>query len=294
MEATAGLRSHLSLWIDCEKITRRPRNLLQLPQRCRGEKTRILVSGHMQLKRRPDNHRLEGLKVSCSFQNQVPGSVLDSKSLPTSLDEATILKSKSEEIEQVLDGQCVYLVGMMGSGKTTVGKVLADALGYSFIDSDKLIEDAAEGTPVAEIFKRYGESFFRDSETDVLRKLCTMQRNIISTGGGIVTRPINWKYMHKGISLWLDVPLEALARRIVAAGTKTRPLLHQESGDIYLKTLTRLTNLMTERSESYENADVRISFENIAAKLGCDDVCNLTPTVIAIEALVQIDNFLRK
>ncbi|GMP26316.1 hypothetical protein CsSME_00002804 [Camellia sinensis var. sinensis] len=183
---------------------------------------------------------------------------------------------------------------MMGSGKTTIGRILSDVLGYSFFDCDAMIEQTVGGTSVAEIFKLYGESFFRDNETEVLRKLTMMQRLVVSTGGGAVIRPINWKHMQKGISVWLDVPLEALARRIAAVGTGSRPLLHQEAGDAYSKAFMRLSTLLEERSEAYANANARVSLENIASKLGCIDVCNLTPTVIVIEALEQIESFLKK
>ncbi|PKI76335.1 hypothetical protein CRG98_003257 [Punica granatum] len=172
---------------------------------------------------------------------------------------------------------------MMGSGKTTVGKVLSQVLGYSFCDSDSLIEEEVNGTPVSDIFQLYGEGFFRDKETEILRKLSIMHRIVVSTGGGAVMRPINWKHMQNGISVWLDVPLEALAQRISAVGTKSRPLLHSDSSDAYRNTYKRLSNLFEERSEAYANANARVSLENIAVKLGYRDVSTLTPTAIAIE-----------
>ncbi|GKV25281.1 hypothetical protein SLEP1_g34741 [Rubroshorea leprosula] len=121
-----------------------------------------------------------------------------------------------------------------------------------------------------------------------------MNQLVVSTGGGAVIRPINWKYMQKGISVWLDVPLEALAERIAAVGTGSRPLLHNESGDAYIKALKRLSSLWEERGEAYANANARVSLENVAAKLGLGDVSNLTPTAIAIEALEQIESYLKE
>ncbi|KAF3943866.1 hypothetical protein CMV_029612 [Castanea mollissima] len=105
------------------------------------------------------------------------------------------------QIRPYLSGRCIYLVGMMGSGKTTVGKVLSQVLGYSFFDSDTLEEQDADGTSVAEIFKLYGEGFFRDKGIEVLLKLSLMHQLVVSTGGGAVVRPINCKYMQKGISV---------------------------------------------------------------------------------------------
>ncbi|CAN1250406.1 Shikimate kinase 1, chloroplastic, partial [Linum perenne] len=252
-------------------------------------------------------------------------STMESGNSYSMLDEKFLLKTKSQEIEPYLRGRCIYLVGMMGSGKTTVGKVLADVLRYSFCDSDALIEESVDGISVAEIFNLYGEYFFRDKETEALKELSLSNRLVVSTGGGAVIRPINWwddvflsfplccflgfanmgcfnnqmsrifrKYMNKGISVWLDVPLEALAQRIATVGTNSRPLLHEESGDAYTKALRRLSTLFEERSKAYENATVRVSLENIADKLGHRDVLGVTPATIAIEALDKIGNLMEQ
>ncbi|KAI7997241.1 hypothetical protein LOK49_LG10G01556 [Camellia lanceoleosa] len=280
--------------IDSEKMVRKPSGLLLFSPRASDQKRlQVHISSHLQPTRTASWHKPAALKVSCSYKN-FPDSILKSGSFPASFDEAMILKNKSEEIEPYLNGRCIYLVGMMGSGKTTIGRILSEVLGYSFFDCDTLIEHTVGGTSVAEIFKLHGESFFRDNETEVLQKLSLMHRLVVSTGGGAVIRPINWKYMQKGFSVWLDVPLEALARRIAAIGTESRPLLHHDSGDAYAKAFNRLSTLLEERGEAYANADARVSLENIASKLGYIDVCNLTPTVIAIEALEQIESFLKK
>ncbi|KAL5192438.1 Shikimate kinase 1, chloroplastic [Glycine soja] len=221
---------------------------------------------------------------------QGAASTLQSGSFHAPVDEMLILKSKSQEIEPYLNGRCIYLVdqslGMMGSGKTTVGKILSQVLSYLFFDSDALVEEEVDGTAVADIFKHNGEPFFRNKE------LSMMHRYVISTGGGAVVRPINWKYMQQGISVWLDVPVEALAQRITAVGTDSRPLLHYEEGDAYTKTFMRLSALFKERSEAYANANVKVSLENMAAKLGSRDESDLSPTAIAMEALEQIKGFL--
>uniref|UniRef100_A0A6N2LIL1 shikimate kinase n=1 Tax=Salix viminalis TaxID=40686 RepID=A0A6N2LIL1_SALVM len=220
-------------------------------------------------------------------------STLESESLQDLFDEeALILKNKSQEIEPYLKGRCIYLVGMMGSGKTTVGKILSRTIHYSFCDCDKLVEQDVGVPSVAEIFEIYGEDFFRDKETEALEKLSIEHRFVVSTGGGAVIRDENWMYMSKGISVWLDVPLEELAQRIAAVGTKSRPLLDNESGDAYTNAFRRLSTLFKKRHKAYENAKARVSLENIAAKLGYKDVSNITPAMIAIEALEQIGNIL--
>ncbi|XP_062148023.1 shikimate kinase, chloroplastic [Alnus glutinosa] len=274
-----------------EKIVRGPSGSVRFSRRFREQdRIHLLVSAQCQPKTSLSNRRKT---VSCSYKN-FPASILESGGLQASFDDALILKNKSQEIEPHLNGRCIYLVGMMGSGKTTVGKILSQVIGYSFSDSDTWVEEDLGGTSVSEVFKLYGEGFFREKETEALRKLSLMHRLVISTGGGAVVRPINWKYMQKGISVWLDVPVEALAHRISAVGTGSRPLLNHDSGDAYKKTYTRLSTLLEERIEAYANANARVSVEDIAAKLGHRDVCNLTPAAIAIEALEKIEGFLKE
>ncbi|XP_058010242.1 shikimate kinase, chloroplastic isoform X2 [Hevea brasiliensis] len=271
-------------WIESEKFCRKyPTGSLRCSSRLKEkQKFPVIVSADFQPKRNKNGHRTVSLKVFCSYRNS-PASVLESGSFHASSDESLILKNKSQEVGPCINGRCIYLVGMMGSGKTTVGKILSQVLGYSFCDCDTLVEQEVDGASVAEIFKLYGEGFFRNKETEALKKLSMMHRLVVSTGGGAVIRPINWKYMQKGISVWLDVPLEALAQRIAAVGTNSRPLLHHESGDEYTKAFRRLSTLLEERGEYYANANARVSLENIAAKLGYRDVSSITPTAIAIE-----------
>ncbi|ESR41263.1 Shikimate kinase 1 [Citrus sinensis] len=295
MEAKVLHKLQCPTWIALEKFPRKSSGSVRFSRRMREEKRlRVLISAQMEPNVASKQRSYDSVKVSCTF-NSLSASVLESGNVHAPIDEAQVLKNKSQEIEPYLSGRCIYLVGMMGSGKTTVGKILSGVLGYSFFDCDTLIEQSVDGTSVAEIFKLYGEGFFREKETEVLQKLSLMRQLVVSTGGGAVTRPINWRYMQKGISVWLDVPLEALAQRIAAVGTDSRPLLHQcESGDAYTEALNRLSTLWEERGEAYANANARVSLENIAVKLGHKDVSSLTPVTIAIEALEQIEGFLKE
>ncbi|XP_068335972.1 shikimate kinase 3, chloroplastic isoform X1 [Pyrus communis] len=293
--ATVAPRLQISTWmVDSDKVARRlrTRSAASFSPRLKDRNMTQVLLPHLPTPKVSNRQRHVALEVSCSYKN-FPASTVESGNFHT-LDESLVLKNKALAIEPYLNGRCIYLVGMMGSGKTTVGKIMAQALSYSFIDSDSLVEHDVGGTSVAEIFKLYGEGFFRDKETEALRKLSLMHRLVVSTGGGAVVRPVNWKCMKKGISVWLDVPLEALAQRIAAVGTGSRPLLHHGSGDAYRKTYMRLTSLFEERGDSYANANARVSLENIAAKLGYSDVSNLTPTAIVIEALEQIEGYLKE
>ncbi|XP_052190226.1 shikimate kinase 3, chloroplastic-like isoform X2 [Diospyros lotus] len=209
-----------------------------------------------------------------------------------SFDGNWLLKSKGEEVAPYLNERCIFLVGMMGSGKTTVGKVLSEALAYSFVDSDKYVEEALGGSPVTQIFKQFGESYFRDYESEALRNLSLMPRQVVATGGGAVVRDINWKYMKKGLTVYLQVPLDALARRIAAVGMNSRPLLDFGSGDAYTKIFMSLFTLSKKRRQAYSNADVTVSLQHIAAQEGLEDLSDITPSAIALEVLVQIQGFL--
>ncbi|MGB3266181.1 MAG: shikimate kinase [Microcoleus sp.] len=149
----------------------------------------------------------------------------------------------------LLRGVNVYLVGMMGAGKTTVGRILARELKYRFFDTDELIVRVANQS-IAEIFDREGEEAFRELETKVLNELSAYQNSVVATGGGIVARSTNWGYLHYGIVVWLDVPVDQLCDRL--RSDSTRPLLRE--GDLKSK----LQSLFNERKRFYAQADVRV------------------------------------
>ncbi|XP_062095733.1 shikimate kinase 1, chloroplastic-like [Humulus lupulus] len=289
MEAIIPQTVQFTNWISSEKVTRRPGWSFPVSQTLKDrQKFPVLVSARFPVNGASNRRRNVDMEVWCSYKSS-PGSVVESGNYQAPFD-----KIKSEKVEEYLNGRCIYLVGMMGSGKTTVGKILSQELGYSFIDCDTKIEEKARNLSVAEIFKHFGERHFRKLETKVLQELSCEHSKVVSTGGGAVVQNVNWKYMQKGITVWLDVPLDELAQRISAVGSGSRPLLPNESGDRYSKIFKRLSDLLQQRSELYANANARVSLENIAAKLGQTDVSNITPTTIAIEALEQIEVFLEK
>ena len=117
----------------------------------------------------------------------------------------------------------VALVGMMGAGKTAVGRAVAVKLGVPFLDSDTEIE-AAANLSVPEIFQRDGEAFFRKRESEVIRRLLETRTGILSTGGGAYLAQTNRENIaQKGVALWLDAPLDLLWNRV--RHKDTRPLL---------------------------------------------------------------------
>ena len=126
----------------------------------------------------------------------------------------------------------IFLIGMPSSGKSTLGKRIADALHYRFVDTDKLII-REEGRSIADIFAQSGEDYFREVERRVLKTIRPGGSLVISTGGGMPCFHDNMTYINSaGVSVFLDVPIEILVRRIVAHGQEDRPLNNATDPDL--------------------------------------------------------------
>lgn len=155
-------------------------------------------------------------------------------------------------MSNLLKGVNLYLIGMMGVGKTTVGRLLAQQLGYGFVDTDNVIVQAA-GKSINEIFADEGEAAFRQLESDVLAQVCAFTKLTIATGGGIVLRRENWGYLHHGLIVWLDAPVELILARL--AEDTTRPLLQDADPQ------DKLRSLLEQRKPLYKQADLRITVQ---------------------------------
>ena len=144
----------------------------------------------------------------------------------------------------------MVLVGLMGVGKSTVGRRLAKRLGLSFVDSDSAIEDAS-GFSAAEVFERFGEKDFRDGERRLVARLVSGEVRVIATGGGAYVDPSTRDLLNqRSITVWLDAPVEILAER--TARRDTRPLLRTADPK---GTLERLSE---ERRPSYAEAHIHV------------------------------------
>jgi shikimate kinase len=145
----------------------------------------------------------------------------------------------------------LYLVGFMAAGKSTVGRALAEELGWGFTDIDIEIENQL-GTSISEIFLTRGESAFRDLETETIRRhvnsVCAGNPCVVALGGGAFVQSRNWDLLEEhGVTIWLDCPFDMVCKRL--NGDTTRPLAQDNS---------RLSKLFDDRRPLYSRADYRI------------------------------------
>lgn len=141
----------------------------------------------------------------------------------------------------------IYLVGFMASGKSSLARALAARLGWRAEDIDELIE-AREGMPIADIFARRGEPYFRSVEKAVLRTVVPLRYAVVATGGGTFMDPENRALIKQdGVSIWVDVPFEEVLARLPTDGS--RPLATDRH---------QLERLFLVRRLAYEEADLRL------------------------------------
>ena len=175
-------------------------------------------------------------------------------------------------LRQRLEGLNLYLVGMMGSGKSTAGRHLAEQLGYRFLDADSSIEQVA-GRSIPELFASEGEADFRDLEAAVLNQIASWHSLVVATGGGVVTRPENWGQMQQGVVIWLDAPDALLLERLSADPTP-RPLMQSEDP------AQRLAELMGQRRPLYAQADLHIVQDGRAPNQVAEQILEALPGVL--------------
>lgn len=153
----------------------------------------------------------------------------------------------------------IFLIGFMGSGKSTYGRALARALHYDFMDMDQLIEETAEMN-IPAIFKEHGEAVFRKWEHDILLELCKRERIVISTGGGAPCHSGMMQIMKEnGITIYIKLTPEALRDRLLHSRTE-RPLIKGKSES---ELLAFIQNLLAEREYYYTQASHSVNGLNL-------------------------------
>lgn len=156
-------------------------------------------------------------------------------------------------------------MGFMGVGKTKVGAILAKHLNYGFVDTDDVIIRNA-GMPISEIFEKFGEPHFRQLETEAIRQVSSVSRQIIALGGGAVMKAENREMItQSGVTVALSYPPEIIFNRVTR--NNKRPLLHAGSRE---EQMQKIVAMMKQRSSTYQKADVVLHFncevpaENVA------------------------------
>lgn len=152
----------------------------------------------------------------------------------------------------------IYLTGFMGSGKSTIGPILANTIGYDFVDLDLVVEEH-EGKSVAQIFREHGEPYFRTRERELIATLCMRPRTVISLGGGTLTDPENFQaIMNSGIVVYLKVSPDRLFNRLHRRND--RPMLTDPQGERLSEAALqeRIALLYNAREPFYARADFTV------------------------------------
>ena len=180
--------------------------------------------------------------------------------------------ASDSSLKRRLAGRSLYLIGMMGCGKSSTGRPLAERLGYGFVDADAVIEQAA-GCSIPDIFDRDGEAGFRSLESQVLSAISQRHSLVVATGGGVVTQPENWGMLHSGIVIWLDVVPDQLLQRLNADST-VRPLLQTADPE------AALNALLNERRPLYAEADLTVVINDETPEAVADGILQLVPSLL--------------
>ena len=153
----------------------------------------------------------------------------------------------------------IFLIGQSGSGKTTIGKILADKLSFEFIDTDTCITSEMK-LSIKEIFNTMGEQFFRQKEIELLKNIDNSKKIVISTGGGLPEISNSFKLMKKnGLIVWINSSPKEIEKRLVSSNRGHRPLLFNNDLDL----IENLEEQLKKRYDVYSKADLIIKNDNI-------------------------------
>ena len=157
----------------------------------------------------------------------------------------------------------IYLTGFMGSGKSTIGPILANTLGWSFYDLDVVIEQK-EGKKISRIFDEKGEEYFRNLEKELLKELALKEDVVLALGGGTITNQENIDFLKKiGMIIYIKISAESAYKRL--RFKSDRPILTRNGMNRLPKTefVGKIEELISERNKYYEQADIIIDIENL-------------------------------
>ena len=167
-------------------------------------------------------------------------------------------------VARLLAGRTIVMVGMMGAGKSSIGRRLAARLGLPFIDADAEIEQAANAT-ISEIFETHGEAYFRDGERRVIQRLLDGTPKVLATGGGAFISPETRAAIRAaGVSIWLKADRDLILQRVKRRSN--RPLLKTAEPEAVVD------RLLAERNPVYAEADIHIQSRDVAHDVVIDDI----------------------
>jgi shikimate kinase len=165
------------------------------------------------------------------------------------------IAKEAQLVRELLGNRPIVLVGLMGAGKTSVGRRLAEKLGLAFVDADHEIE-AAAGKSIPEIFADHGEEYFRDGERKVIARLLGAGAQVLATGGGaFLNAETRARIMDKAVSVWLKAPLPLLMKRVMKR--QDRPLLRAADPEAVMR------DLIERRYPVYAEADVTVDSRDV-------------------------------
>ncbi len=184
-------------------------------------------------------------------------------------------KTLARAIRRALQRRSIILVGMMGSGKSSIGRRLAAALELHFVDADAEIEQAA-GMTIAEVFATHGEPYFREGEERVIRRILQGGPQVLSTGGGaVLSAHTRAAIAQSGVSIWLDAPVDLLLQRVLRRDN--RPLLKTDDPRAVLE------RLLAERRPFYAEAHLKYDSRDAPHEAVVDEILTLLSSHLAVE-----------
>lgn len=178
------------------------------------------------------------------------------------------------DIKSLLAGRSIVLVGLMGCGKSAIGRRLAARLELPFVDADEEIETAHKMT-ISEIFAEYGEEYFRDGERRVIARLLSGGPQVLATGGGAFIQPeTRADIAASGIPIWLKADQDVLMARVKRRSN--RPLLKTDDPE------TTMTRLIAERYPIYAEAPIQVQSRDVSHDVVLDDILSALDDYLAI------------
>ncbi|XP_031490803.1 probable inactive shikimate kinase like 1, chloroplastic isoform X2 [Nymphaea colorata] len=222
-----------------------------------------------------------------------PGRISGARASTVKTDPSLVLKTKAVEISYGLKGASLFLVGMNGSMKTNLGKLLAEDLRYCYFDSDSIVEQAFGGESAAKSLREEDEKGYRQSETEVLKQLSSMGRLVVCAGDGAVQSSDNLALLRHGISIWIETPITLLAKEITENGNQCPSSWGVSASDSYAEVMEKLAKVYEEMKGGYATADVTVSLQRVATRLGCEKLEEVTAHDMAMEVLNELEKLTR-